>query len=86
MTDHRDIPPTIWAARYAKRQVLIKCPSVDGFKTRAARLAEALKGRYTNRERGYIMSEAKAEKLMRLYLDGWDATIMTGELIAPESQ
>lgn len=83
MSDHRDIPPTIWAARYSKGNVLAKCLSVDGFKTRAARLAEALRGRYTGREKGYVMSPTKAEKLLRLYAEGWDASSVTGQLEAP---
>ena len=75
-----DIPPKILPARYAKGQMAARCPSNDGFKTRAARLAEHLRGRYSNREGAYILSPAKARKLQELYAAGRDASAVTGEL------
>ena len=72
--------PTTSPARYAKGQVAVRCPSSDGYKTRAARLAEHVGGRYSNREYAYIMSPTKAEKLLRLHAEGRDASPITGEL------
>jgi len=79
-----EAPPQISPARYAKNKMLVRAPSATGYKTRAARLADALKGKWTNRERGYIMSKTKAEKLKKLYTDGWDADFYTGKLEPPK--
>jgi hypothetical protein len=81
---------TIELAKYAgrwndKRQMAVSCPGAGGYKTRAGRLAEALKGRYSNRERAYIMSATKAAKFERLYAEGWDVGLF-GDLIAPETK
>ena len=76
-------PYTISNARYAKGQKLICCHTNDQYKTRAHRLVEALKGRYTGRENGYIVSPTKAQRFEKLYLKGWDGKIMTAELVAP---
>lgn len=71
-------------ARYSKGNMCVSCPSPDGFKTRAARLiGDALKGRYSGREKGYIVPPSKAKKFERLHAEGWDASTVTGELIAP---
>lgn len=78
-----DPPPVVTRARYAKGMMLVRCPSVDGFKSRASYLASALRGRWTNRERGYVMSPSKAARLVQLYEAGWDATL-TGKLIEPK--
>lgn len=67
-------------ARYAKGCMAVSCPSDDGYKTRAARLAEYLRGRYSGRERAYIMSPRKAERLAELYAQGRDACYVTGQL------
>jgi hypothetical protein len=75
---------TISRARYAKGSIALRAPSGDGFKTRAAYLAEALKGRWSNREHAYIMAASKEAKFRRLYDEGWDATIF-GELIQPKA-
>lgn len=70
----------IHPARYAKGKALIQTPSPDGWKTRAARLAEAVGGRWTNREGGYIVSPAQAERFQRLFAEGRDANAFTGKL------
>lgn len=76
---------TISPARYAKRQMAVSCASNgSGFKTRAMRLCCALNGRYSSRERSYMMSATKAAKLQRLYDEGYDATTMSQRLIAPD--
>lgn len=51
-------------------------------KTRAMRLCCALHGRWTNREKAYILSLNKAQRLKKLFSEGWDASIF-GELITP---
>lgn len=76
---------TIGQARYAKGQVLVRIPNTSGFKTRAERLAGALRGRWSNRERGYVMSPTKAKRLEKLYQEGWDAGLLSGELEPPAS-
>lgn len=59
----------------------MRCPSLNGYKTRAARLAgDHLKARYSGREDAYIMSQAKAEKLRLLFARDTDANTITGEL------
>ena len=75
---------TIEPYRYAKDSVVVKCPSRDGYKTRAARLAYGVGGRWANRARGYVMHPAKAAHFERMYAEGYDASSVTGELIAPE--
>jgi hypothetical protein len=63
---------------------VIQAPSTTGMKTRAARLAEALKGRWTHGAGGYTVSARAAEKFPKLYEEGWDGSIMSRELVAPE--
>ena len=78
---------TVTPARYAKSMMLVKSPPSDGFKTRAARLAEAIAhGRYTHREGGYVMTKPAAARFEKLYAEGWDANSVTGELRPPEGQ
>ena len=81
---------SIAAARYAGRyngkpQMAIRCPSHNGYKTRAARLiGDGLNGRYSGRELAYIVSPAKAAKFEKLYAEGWDASPYSGELQPPQ--
>lgn len=75
---------TISNARYSKGKRAAYCPSPDGYKTRAARLAERLANyRYTGRENAYILSPTAADRFERLYAEGWDANVITGELCPP---
>lgn len=67
-------------ARYAKGKVLVVTPGCGGWKTRAARLAQAVGGRWVNRETGYIMSPAAGERFAALYDAGADACAITGEI------
>lgn len=77
----------ISAALYAKGMLLVRCPSTNGYKTRAARLiGNGLRARWTNRESGYIASPAKVEKFKRLYAEGWDACTVTGKLQPPNEE
>jgi hypothetical protein len=79
MTDY-----TIQPARYAKNMMAVHCPSSGLYKTRAMYLAEYFaRDRFSGRESAYIMSRAAAAKFEAHYLAGWDAKIMTRELIAP---
>lgn len=71
---------TVSPARYAKGCVAVRTPSPDAYKTRAARLAEHLRGRWTNREGAYIMSPRKAARLADLFAAGRDASVITGNL------
>lgn len=75
---------TVSPARYSKGKMAVRCPSANGWKTRAARLAGAIaRGRYTGREGAYIMSPTAAAKFERLFLEGWDACVITHELEPP---
>jgi hypothetical protein len=70
---HSDIAPTFHAYRYAKGVLVARCPSSDGYKTRAARLAEYVGGRWVHRAGGYLVSASKMRKLVDLYDAGKDA-------------
>jgi len=70
------LAPQFAAARYAKGKVAVRCSSDgSGTKTRAMRLASALRGRWVSREKAYIMSPASAEKLRTAYESGRDAIL-----------
>lgn len=62
-------------ARYAKGKLIVCCPSPDGWKTRAGRLASAIAPYYTGREHGYSMSKRQADQFERLFAEGWDGSI-----------
>jgi hypothetical protein len=75
----------IQPARYSDGKALVQVPSPDGFKTRAGRLAGVVaRNKWTNREKGYVMSPAQAEWFQRLYNGGWDASPISDTLISPE--
>jgi hypothetical protein len=69
-------------ARYAKKMIAVHCVSDgSGHKTRAMRLiADHLKARWSGREKAYIATPAKGEKLKALFAAGQDACVMTGNL------
>lgn len=74
---------TISNARYAKGKKAVRCHSTTGYKTRAAYLAHRLaNGRYTNRERAYILSPTAAVRFEKLYAEGWDVSF-SGVLLPP---
>lgn len=63
-----DPAPIFAKAQYAKGMIAVSCPSNGtGLKTRAASIASALNARWSNREKSYIMSPAKAQKLKTFY-------------------
>jgi hypothetical protein len=75
---------SIEAYRYAKGCVVVRCPSTDGRKNRAARIASNLPGsRYVNRAKGFVMKAVTAAKLEAIYASGLDCCVMTGELYKP---
>ena len=83
MSEDYEIKP----ARYARGQMLVVCRSDgSGWKTRAMALCEALNGRWTNREKGYVMSPTKAVKFEKLYTAGWSGNVVNGEFIAPKDR
>ena len=83
----RSTKPVVTTARYAKKMMAVHCPpDGSGFKTRAMRLAETLRGRYSRREDAYIMSVKKAARLMQLYADGWDGNYSGTSLIPPKGE
>ncbi len=74
---------SIGPANYAKNSMAVKIESDgSGWKTRAAYLAGAIGGRWSNREKAYIMSPKKAERLKKLIEEGWSAN-SSGELVKP---
>jgi len=78
---------TVKGAWHANGMVAVHVhDSVQGFKGRASNLCEHLKGKYSHRERAYIMSPTKAEKLKKLYDDGYDASCITNELRPPRPE
>lgn len=80
---HDDPAFTVAPARYAKNAVAVRVHERgDGLKGEIGCLCTHLAARYSGRERAYIMSPAKARRLIRLHAEGWTATIF-GRLIAP---
>jgi len=74
-------------ARYARDMYAVRIEKDgSGLKTRAMRLAHtAVRGRWSNREKAYIMSATKVRKLHRYITDGWDASPITGEIEPPHT-
>jgi len=67
-----------------KPYAIVRCPSPDGYKTRAARLASSIaRGRYSHRQGGYVMSTAAAARFEALYAEGADACTITGNVYNP---
>lgn len=82
----RTKPYDVHHARYANGQHLV-CPvNTDGIKGRVERLLCALNCRWTNRERGFVVSPSKLKRFEQLYADGWDACFFTRKLEAPKVQ
>lgn len=67
-----------------KPYAIVRCPSSDGYKTRAARLASSIaRDRYSHRQGGYVMSTAAAARFEALYAAGADACAITGNVYNP---
>lgn len=57
------------------------------YKTRAAYVAEALGGRWSNRADGYVMaSRSRADAAARLLAAGWSGCAIARELIPPQGR
>lgn len=68
----------ITSARYAKGKRLIRpMDSRDGMKGRSSYLANNLGGRWSNREKGYILSIAAADKFLILFEKGFEGDLCT---------
>lgn len=80
-----DYTITVRALRSGGRpSAVIRCPSPDGYKTRAARLAGAIaRNRYSHRGGGYVMSPPAAQRFEALYQSGADACPITGQITRP---
>jgi hypothetical protein len=78
-------PYTTQQARYAKGQHLVRPVNSDGTKGRAERLLCALNCRWTNRERGFVVSPSKLKRFEQFFADGWDACFFTKQLQKPEA-
>lgn len=72
--------------RYARNCLVVRTTSNAGWKTRAARLIEAIGGRWVHRAGGYVASTSKVAKFERLFREGWDASYITGALEAPAAK
>lgn len=69
-----------------KPYAIVRCPSSDGYKTRAARLASSIaRDRYSHRQGGYVMSTAAAARFEALYAEGADACTITGNVYNPSA-
>jgi hypothetical protein len=67
---------TLHQARYAKGKMAIHAPNDGtGYKTREHKLAENLGGRWSNREKCYIVSVAAARDFVVLERNGWSGNM-----------
>jgi hypothetical protein len=76
-------PWVIRPARYAKKSISVSTENSATFKTRVQRLAEAHGGKWSNREKAYILPAAKRDTLIQRINDGWDADL-SKKLIPPK--
>lgn len=75
---------SIDAARYAKGKVAIT-PRSDGLKSGAAAIAEALGGKWTDREKAYILPKTKENRFIALSNGGWESSPIMGTLTPPKA-
>lgn len=73
-------------ARYAKGKVAVSTPSETDFATRAAMLAQGVGGRYSSRERAYIMSPRQAERLADYHKRGYTWNPVSREFWKPSGR
>lgn len=74
---------TIKDAAHSKGNKLIIAKGTGDWKSRAGKIAEALGGRWTGREGGYVLSPTRAKALRDLHADGWDANYFDSTLTHP---
>ena len=88
MTPQRDLsytatPILLNPYRNPKPAFSVRCPSLDGYKTRAARLiGDGLRCKWSRRL-GYTVSPAKFAKFEKLFAEGWDASVMRPGVMFP---
>jgi hypothetical protein len=84
MSEYSYNPITLNKWRNPKPAFAMQCPSPDGYKTRAARLiGDGLNCPWSSR-RGYTVSPAKLKKFLKLYAEGYDASVITGKIYHPD--
>lgn len=67
---------SITSARYAKKSIAVFCRSDgSGFKTREMRVVEAVGGRWSNREKAYILPAGRETRLRQLIAAGCDGKL-----------
>lgn len=72
---------TVSSARYAKGKNVVRTkPNSSGFKGNSAAMAEAVGGKYSRREDGYIMSAAQTKAMESLLNAGAEASHFTGKI------
>lgn len=67
-------------ARYAKGKLAVRPSSSGNFRSNASYLAEAVGGRYSNRERAYIMSPSQVRRMDAYLRQGMTANPISGEI------
>ncbi len=67
-------------ARYAHGKILMWAPANDGLKSTPATLAEYHGGKWTNREKGYIVSHAQALKIHQCAQLGYHGSLFGDRL------
>lgn len=67
-------------ARYAKGKIAVRPSSQGDYRSNASYLAEAVGGRYSNRERAYIMSPSQVRRMDTYLRQGMTANPITGEI------
>ena len=72
------------AARYAKGKVAIHVTSPGDFKSGAANLAEALGGKWTSREKAYLLPKTKEDRFTSMVVGGWNANPVSRDLTPPD--
>jgi hypothetical protein len=77
---------TVSPARYAKGKMIVRAPSTDGYKTQAGRIAEAVGGKYSGREKGYVMAPTRAKLMEHLMDVGAEANIMDNRVTIGEQK
>ena len=73
-------------ARYAKGKAVVRPTTSDGFKSEASHLVEAIGGRYSGREKGYIMAPSKVKLAQHLLDVGATANPVSGAITIGESK
>lgn len=73
-------------ARYAKGKMALSAPPDGDWASSAQLLAQAVGGRYSNRERAYIVSPKQAQRVRDLARRGYTANPVSGEIYKPKGR